>query len=134
MPKITKCGGSHHGKDPRDVYVSRNTAATTNQSRYQLCDLTARTQHFCANPVEARSLVDELKAAGHTLRKNPSLMERPTGQTMVPLRGKPRVPLQKGPGPAASKMLQDLFAGKLPGANIGIDITFTVNGKPIKLK
>ena len=31
------------------------------------------------------------------------------------------------------KMVQDLFNGKTKGANVGIEITITVNGKPITI-
>ena len=130
MQNHTKCGGSHHGQDDLDVYVTRHTSAPSNQSRYQICDLTSRTQHFCRNPVEARNVVTELKAAGHTLRKNPVIMDRPYGQTTAPLPGKPR---SAHASPAAVKMVQDLFNGKTKGANVGIEITITVNGKPIKI-
>ena len=59
---LKKCGGSRHGAERADVYVARNRAATTNEARYQIFDLTTRTQHFCPNPVVARERVAELRA------------------------------------------------------------------------
>lgn len=125
---ITKCGGARHGNDPLDVYIARHRNATTNESRYQVHDATAKLQYFCSNPPQAREVVQRLKAEGHRLTKNPKLHPRPNGETVAST-GTPK----SNASPAAVKMVQDLFSGKVKGANVGIEITITVNGKPIKI-
>lgn len=134
-----KCGGSRHGIDPLDVYITRRIGAPhTKESRYQVYDTTTGIQHFRKNPVEARALVQSLRDSGHRMRKNPPLVERPYGADHVQVRAIKETTngsvIEKKHGTSASKMINDLFSGKLHGAKIGIDITLTINGKPIKIK
>ena len=131
---LKKCGGSRHGAERADVYVARNRAATTNEARYQIFDLTTKTHHFCPNPVAARTLVASLRSDGHKLRKHPAITDKPYGASTLYV-GKAEVAATKQ-SPAVQQMLGELFkATGLPEKlQVEVSINFKVNGKPFTFK
>lgn len=142
---IKKCGGTRHGVERADVYVARNRQATTNEARYQIFDITTRTQHFCPNPVVARELVATLRSAGHKLRKNPTIMDRPYGATTFTVGngstkkadvGDAVVAKKQKHSPAVQQALAQLFSATgLPDKlQVEVSINFKVNGKPFTFK